>query len=268
MGIEIKEPLFSIVTVCYNSEKTIKRTIESVLKQPFLNYEYILVDGDSKDGTIDIVKSYESLFNGRLKWISEPDKGIYDAFNKGIARSKGLYIWIVNSDDYIEPDALLTLKEIIETFSEKKYPIISMGLNLIDENTGKILKKSFSSALQADHSYRMDDIGVTHPATLVPRFVYQQWGTFDDRYKLSGDCDWFHRVYEKHKCFFFSDKVITNMSNAGISNQWTMNRFKISYKDRSIYFSKFYPSFFERYTRFAIWIINILLIIMKKKIWK
>ena len=99
-------PFITIVTVCYNSEKTIERTIKSVLSQQFTDYEYLIVDGVSKDTTLSIIQKYEPLFNGHMKWRSEPDKGIYDAFNKGCKWASGKYVWIVNSDDYMEPDAL------------------------------------------------------------------------------------------------------------------------------------------------------------------
>ena len=93
---------FSIITICYNSERTIERTIKSVLAQTFRDYEYIIVDGGSNDSTLDIVRRYEPLFEGRLNWKSEPDKGIYNAMNKGIERSRGNIIGIVNSDDWLE----------------------------------------------------------------------------------------------------------------------------------------------------------------------
>ena len=92
--------LFSIITVCFNSEKTIEQTIKSVLEQSFQNYEYIIVDGASKDCTVDIIRRYEPMFKGKLKWISEPDNGIYDAMNKGIGMARGELIGIINSDDY------------------------------------------------------------------------------------------------------------------------------------------------------------------------
>lgn len=101
-----KKPFFSIITISFNSEKTIERTINSVLAQTCKNYEYIVVDGNSKDATLDIIKKYEPMFEGRMSWKSEPDKGIYDAMNKGIRRSKGDIIGIVNSDDWLEPNAL------------------------------------------------------------------------------------------------------------------------------------------------------------------
>ena len=127
-----KIPEFSIVTVCFNSEKTIKKTIESVLQQEFKDYEYIIVDGASKDGTMDVVKNYEDKFEGRLRYISEPDKGIYDAFNKGIRMSKGKYVWIVNSDDYIEPNALEELYKV-SSFMKIVYLLIYILFFLIDD---------------------------------------------------------------------------------------------------------------------------------------
>lgn len=90
----------SIITVTYNSEKTLRDTIESVLSQTYTDYEYIIVDGASKDNTINIVKEYEPKFEGRMRWISEPDKGIYDAKNKGIKMSTGDVVGIINSDDF------------------------------------------------------------------------------------------------------------------------------------------------------------------------
>ena len=92
---------FSIITISFNSGKTIERTLCSVLNQTYYDYEYIIVDGGSKDETLDIIKRYEPMFEGRLKWKSEPDKGIYDAMNKGIMRSSGDIIGIVNSDDWL-----------------------------------------------------------------------------------------------------------------------------------------------------------------------
>lgn len=105
------KPFFSIITVCFNSATTIERTIKSILNQNFSDYEYIIVDGGSTDETIGIIKKYEPLFQGRLKWKSESDKGIYDAMNKGILRSEGTIIGIVNSDDWLEYDTLQTVWE-------------------------------------------------------------------------------------------------------------------------------------------------------------
>ena len=127
----MRQPFFSIITVCFNSEKTIERTLQSVLGQSCIDYEYIIVDGASKDNTIDIIKQYEQMFDGRMIWLSEPDKGIYDAFNKGCKKAKGEYIWIVNSDDYLEPDSLKIVLDIIKNSEDRftRCPIISGSMN-------------------------------------------------------------------------------------------------------------------------------------------
>ncbi len=105
----MKHPLISIITVCYNSEKYIKDTIESVLKQTYQNFQYIIIDGGSTDRTLEIIKKYMPKFNGKMKWISEKDKGIYDAMNKGINLAKGDLIGIINSDDWYNSTALETI---------------------------------------------------------------------------------------------------------------------------------------------------------------
>lgn len=99
----------SIVTVCYNSSKTIRKTFDSVLEQTYPEIEYLVIDGKSSDATVDIIKEYEPRFMGRMHWISEKDNGIYDAMNKGINMSTGELIGILNSDDYYEADAVNTM---------------------------------------------------------------------------------------------------------------------------------------------------------------
>ena len=97
----------SIITPSYNNARTITDTFESILKQDFKNIEYIVVDGNSSDDTVNLIKKYESLFNGRMKWISEPDKGLYDAMNKGIKMATGDIVGILNADDlYHHPDII------------------------------------------------------------------------------------------------------------------------------------------------------------------
>ena len=96
----------SIITPCLNSAKTIRQTIESVLNQTYQDIEYIIVDGASTDGTLEIIQEYEDQFQGRMQYVSEPDNGIYDAMNKGIRMSHGNVIGIINSDDFYEEDAV------------------------------------------------------------------------------------------------------------------------------------------------------------------
>ena len=99
--------MISIITITYNAERWLERTMRSVHAQSCKDYEYIIVDGASKDGTVDIIRRLEPQFKGRLSWKSEPDKGLYDAMNKGIARATGDFLWFMNAGDEIyAPDTL------------------------------------------------------------------------------------------------------------------------------------------------------------------
>ena len=97
----------TIITAAYNSEHTLRDTMESVLRQTYTDYEYIVVDGASKDGTVDIIREYVPRFEGRMRWVSEPDRGIYDAMNKGIEMATGDVVGLLNSDDFYSSDDVL-----------------------------------------------------------------------------------------------------------------------------------------------------------------
>ena len=102
----------SIITATFNSGRTVRDTLESVLRQSFTNYEYIIKDGGSKDNTLEIVKEYAPLFGDRLKVVSEPDKGIYDAMNQGMKMSTGDVVGILNSDDFYTSNEVLCGREV------------------------------------------------------------------------------------------------------------------------------------------------------------
>lgn len=108
----------SIVTVTFNSGETVRDTIESVLSQTYKDYEYIIIDGGSKDNTVDIIKEYEPKFEGRMKWISEKDKGMYDGINKGIRMATGEVVGIINSDDFYHRTDIFNI--IAKSFEENK----------------------------------------------------------------------------------------------------------------------------------------------------
>lgn len=109
----------SIVTTTWNSAETLRDTIDSVLRQEYEDYEYIIIDGGSQDATMDIVRSYEPRFGGRMRWVSEPDKGIYDAMNKGIAMATGEVVGLLNSDDFFAaPDVLKIIARTLTLFPD------------------------------------------------------------------------------------------------------------------------------------------------------
>ena len=228
-------PLFSIITICYNSERTLKRTLDSVLFQSFTDYEYIIVDGGSKDCTLTILEEYKSKFYGKLKIKSEPDKGIYDAFNKGIQRAIGKYLWIVNSDDFIEKDALLNLYVFLSQrdFMES---IVVGGLRWVDE-TGKELyvKKIFEADIQ--NAYNKDWM-IPHPSTIVPKSIYDKYGNYDVNFKTAGDIDWFHRIFPL-VTFITIPLVLSNMTVGGVTYT---NSFIEEYKEKKLFLTKKYGS--------------------------
>lgn len=207
--------LISIVTCSFNSEKTIERTIKSILAQDFEDFEYLIIDGKSSDGTLDIVKKYESLLKGRLRYISEKDKGIYDAMNKGILLSNGEYIWLVNSDDYLEPKALQIIADRIR---ERKSDVISGYIEYFSEETDKKHISKYTPQ-QSEIEYSKKRMGIVHPATIVSRRIYDMYGNYDDRFYISADMDWFLRIKENNVAIDFIDVKLSNMSDGGISGQ-------------------------------------------------
>lgn len=208
--------MFSLITICYNSSQTIERTIKSVLAQSYTDFEYIIVDGASKDNTMDIVRQYEPLFEGRMKWVSEPDKGIYNAMNKGIMRSLGDIIGIVNSDDWLEPNTLQILAdEINQDPSNREKILTGEVLFHYEDGTTQLYPTSYERYEYFAKRYRM---GLNHPATFVPRAIYDRIGLFDERFKLYADADFIIRCYEAGVGVHFIHKALSNMADGGASN--------------------------------------------------
>lgn len=220
--------LFSIITVCYNSEKTISRTIESVLNQTCQDYEYIIVDGKSTDKTLDIIKEYETLFSNKLKYISEPDTGIYNAMNKGIGLCSGEIIGIVNSDDWLQPDALEIVKMHADKITEADF-IISGWMNFhYTDGTIQLLTNSYERFKRITDRYGM---GLRHPATFVSANVYQHIGRFDENLKIAADCDLILRCYKENVLINIIPQVLTNMADGGLSERKQIDKYigEISY---------------------------------------
>jgi len=229
---------FTIITIAFNSEKTIERTIKSVLVQTYKDYEYLIVDGASKDGTLDIVKKYEPLFEGRLKWKSEPDKGIYNAMNKGIMRSTGELIGIVNSDDWLEPDALENVFGAFKTNKEDLNSLYCGGINY-HLTSGEVKKWPVSiKALNRDAPLYIIS-GIRHPGLFVPKRIYNEVGLFNDQMKLSADLDFMLKCYYQKKAFIDIKAIVSNMAEGGISTVGSKKARAISKADRKIMLKRF-----------------------------
>ena len=172
-------PFFSIITVCYNSEKTITDTIESILNQSYQNFEYIIIDGGSTDRTLEVIKKYKSKFEGNLRWISEKDEGIYDAMNKGINIAKGDLIGIINSDDWYNSKAL----EMILCNYEKNIDIYHGDIYFIEEIQNCLyIKRKNGNKL----NLIKNGMSILHPSCFVNKNWYEKY-KYDTRYRISAD---------------------------------------------------------------------------------
>lgn len=209
--------LVSIITVCYNSELTIDRTVTSILHQSYPNIEFIIIDGASTDHTLEIVKKYIPAFYGRLFIVSEPDKGIYDAMNKGLSLAKGEIVGIVNSDDWLD---IKMIDEIVHAYiqNNKREGIYTGNLNFhYSKFKSQIL---YSNKTRFTQMKKYNLMPIRHPATYVSYSVYKRVGLFDTSFKINADKDFIYRCIEENVCFYFVDKPLSNMLNNGISNSW------------------------------------------------
>lgn len=192
----------SVITVCKNSEATILQTIESVLRQTYKNIEYIIIDGGSTDQTIEIIKEYQTIFEGHLQYISEKDYGIYDAMNKGILHATGDIIGIINSDDWYESDAI---ERVVKCF-EKTGALAAYGeMWLVDQN-GKREYHTWNSTFPP------------HPGTFVKKIIYQKYGMFETGYRIAADRDLLLRFMAAGIKFEHINAILANFRRTGISN--------------------------------------------------
>ena len=175
----------SIITTSYNSERTLRDTMDSVLRQGYTDYEYIVVDGASKDSTVDIIREYEPRFEGRMRWVSEPDRGIYDAMNKGIAMATGDVVGLLNSDDfYTSDDILATVAH--EFLKSKTLDAIYGDVHYVDEHDVTKVVRYYSSR-QFTRKRMLMGYMPAHPSFYVRRECYKKYGAFDTSYRVAAD---------------------------------------------------------------------------------
>lgn len=222
------KPLISIITVSFNSAKTIRKTIESVLNQTYTNIEYIIIDGNSNDETVPIIKEYELQFQKReinYRWVSETDQGIYDAMNKGIKLADGEWIGILNSDDWYELDVCENVAGSALGFD------VVYGLQRYWDN-GEIER-----VLQNHHS-RWLSLTMAHSPIFIKKELYTKYGYFDLKYKLAADYKLVVNLTRQPEVRFkMVEKIFSNFALGGASGK---NRFKhsnLESLDIQLYFS-------------------------------
>ncbi|MBR0164454.1 MAG: glycosyltransferase [Lachnospiraceae bacterium] len=203
-------PFFSIITVCYNSEKTIRDTLESVAAQTVRDFEYLIIDGGSSDATLDIVRSYEDrLPKDSLTVVSEPDNGVYDAMNKGISYAKGKLVGIINSDDWYEKD---TLEKVQNAYQGNRYEVIYGMLDLYNPD-GTLRQTHFS------RHEDLDKMMIGHPTNFVTLDAYRDLGTYNIQYRYAADQDLMLGYYLGKKVTFTPVKErLASMRLGGISD--------------------------------------------------
>lgn len=207
------QPKVSVVTVCYNSERTIEQAILSVLNQSYHNIEYIIIDGGSTDATVDIIKKYEHRL---AYWHSEPDDGIYDAMNKGIRKADGELLAFLNSDDYYFSNDSLQI--MVGHFNKNRSADIIAGRIALINSYGIRYGYSNSADNLEEIAYRMI---FDHPAMLVKRELFILDGLFDISYKIAADYEWSLREYGKGRNILPVSTVVTAFRTCGLSSELT-----------------------------------------------
>ena len=204
----------------WNNAKTIKDAINSVLNQSYKDIEYIVIDGSSTDGTIDIVQSY----GDKIKFISEKDNGLYDAMNKGIRMATGDVVGILNSDDFYASDKILQI--VADEFLKGNIDSVYANLEYIDANDPKRVIRYWRSKKYQEGLFR-SGWHPAHPTFFVKKEIYEKYGVFDLSFKIAADYELMLRFFEKCKITSsYVDEVFVKMRMGGESNKSIKNIIK------------------------------------------
>jgi len=223
-------PLVSVITIVYNGGELLEGTIQSVLKQDTSHLEYLIIDGGSKDNTLDIIKRYSDQID---YWISEPDKGIYDAMNKGLKAATGDYVWFMNAGDHIHgEDALSAI------FSKEKDADVYYGeANFVRENRELIGTRSSISTRKLPEALNwknmMYGMAVCHQSFIARRSLAND---YDTSYRCSADINWVIEVLKKSKKTVHTHRVLSDYLVGGFS----MKQQKLAWKERFQIYTRHY----------------------------
>ena len=208
---EKKRPLVSIVTSTFNSEKTIRKTMESVLNQTYPRIEYIIADGDSHDNTLNIVGEYTELFREKgytLQIITGKDTGIYAGMNKGIKQASGEIIGIVNSDDFYEKSIV---SSAVNAYLKTNFDLLYSYLNIVDKNE-KVLRVKKARRMQHFYTTR----NWNHPTMFVPKRIYDV-RMYDEQFQYYGDWEFVLWVFKHYSNIVVLKKPLSNFRLGGIT---------------------------------------------------
>lgn len=233
----------SIVTVSFNSEKTLADTIYSVLSQTYPNLEYIIVDGASKDNTLDFIRTYESQFNGRMKWISEPDRGLYDAMNKGICMATGDVVGILNSDDFFTSNDVL--EKVADSFIGNDVDAVYGDIHFVRSDDLNRCVRYYSSRIFRRGLMRLGFIPA-HPSFYCRRECFEKYGCYKTDYKIAADFDlllrfiYVHRIRIKYLPMDMVTMRLGGASTSGLKSRMTgMKEHLRSFRENGVKTNRF-----------------------------
>ena len=219
-------PFFTIITASFNSEKTICKTIESLLNQSFKNFEYLLIDGKSTDKTVEIIKNFEPRFKEKgitYKWISEKDSGIYYAFNKGLNLANGNWISFLGSDDYYTENALKLYNNAIIS-SEKSIDLCYSKVQIVtEEKNVSVINETWKWSVFKKY------MNIPHVGSFHNKDYFKKYGNFNETFKIAGDYELLLRANKTLKTLKV-DEITTFMSENGVSNNQVSKVFKETFK--------------------------------------
>lgn len=234
-------PEISIITVCLNDKIGLEKTIQSVITQTFYDYEFIIVDGGSTDGSLEVLNKYSDRITN---WVSEKDMGIYDAMNKGISKSKGRYCLFLNAGDYLAEE------NVLEEFYKwgRKEDIVYGDMILKNKGNTETLMKSPDSVSMR----RMLADTIWHPVSFINRKLFEQYGQYDLQFRIVADYEFFVRTIIKEKVTTFHiPKVISIFDDSGISSDMNYRAELIKERNRvqDLYFNPFLLYCFRLYSK-------------------
>jgi len=230
----------SIITVAYNAEKSIEDTIQSVLSQTYSNIEYIIVDGNSTDTTLDICNKYKNKIS---TLISEKDEGIYDAMNKGVALATGDVIGVLNADDFYIDDRVID--KVVSKFSKENCDGLYANLVYVDGNDTSKVTRTWLSGDYKENSF-MKGWMPPHPTFFVKTECYKKFGNYSLELKSAADYELMLRMIHKHKIVLsYLNEITVKMRVGGVSNSSLKNRLNANKEDRRAWeMNNLKPGFF------------------------
>lgn len=214
----------SIITVVWNNKETIKDAIDSVLNQTYKDIEYIIIDGASTDGTVEVVQSYG---NKITKFVSEPDNGLYDAMNKGVMLATGDVVGILNSDDFYIDE--FVIEKVVKVFEEQEVESLFADLVYVKPDNINYIVRHYDSSKFSPQKFAYGWMPA-HPTFFVKRSAYEKYGLFQTDYKIAADYELLVRFLYKYKLtYFYLQEVIIKMrmggaSTSGLKSNWILNQ--------------------------------------------